>query len=71
MATKVLFAAVSAFAAVGVSTGITYHLPASAEWVLMAAMFTGQLGTITVTSANALSSRPRLHRLPEDRPSIG
>ncbi|MEO6531298.1 MAG: potassium transporter TrkG [Specibacter sp.] len=68
---KVLFEAVSAFATVGVSTGITYHLPASAEWVLMALMFTGRLGTITVASAIALSSRPRLHRLPEERPIIG
>lgn len=68
---KVLFESVSAFATVGVSTGITYHLPASAEWVLMALMFTGRLGTITVASAIALSSRPRLHRLPEERPIIG
>lgn len=68
---KVLFEAISAFATVGVSTGITYHLPASAEWVLMALMFTGRLGTITVASAIALSSRPRLHRLPEERPIIG
>ena len=68
---QVLFEAVSAFATVGVSTGITYHLPASAEWVLMALMFTGRLGTITVASAIALSSRPRLFRLPEERPIIG
>ncbi|MHA7306513.1 TrkH family potassium uptake protein [Arthrobacter sp. TMN-49] len=68
---KVLFESISAFATVGVSTGITYHLPASAEWVLMALMFTGRLGTITVASAIALASHPRLFRLPEERPIIG
>lgn len=34
------------------STGITYNLPASAEWVLMALMLTGRIGTITQTSAS-------------------
>lgn len=68
---KVLFEAISAFATVGVSTGITYHLPPSAEWVLMALMFTGRIGTITVASFLALTARPRLYRLPEERPIIG
>lgn len=61
----------SAFATVGVSTGTTYNLPPSAEWVLMALMFTGRNGTVAVASALALSSRPRLYRLPEERPIIG
>lgn len=68
---KVLFESISAFATVGLSTGITYHLPASAEWVLMALMFTGRIGTVTVASALALSAHPRLFRLPEERPIIG
>jgi trk system potassium uptake protein TrkH len=68
---KVLFESISAFATVGVSTGITYDLPANAQWVLMALMFTGRIGTITVASALALSSRPRLYQLPEERPIIG
>lgn len=68
---KVLFESISAFATVGVSTGITYHLPASAEWVLMVLMFTGRIGTVTVASALALSAHPRLYRLPEERPIIG
>ncbi|MGY2744668.1 Trk-type K+ transport system membrane component [Arthrobacter sp. UYCu723] len=37
----------------------------------MALMFTGRIGTITVASALALSSRPRLYQLPEERPIIG
>lgn len=68
---KVLFESISAFATVGMSTGITYHLPPSAEWVLMALMFTGRIGTVTVASALALAARPRLYRLPEERPIIG
>ncbi|WP_426987545.1 TrkH family potassium uptake protein [Pseudarthrobacter sp. Y6] len=68
---KVLFESISAFATVGLSTGITYDLPPSAQWVLMALMFTGRIGTITVASALALSSRPRLYQLPEERPIIG
>lgn len=68
---RVLFESISAFATVGLSTGITYDLPVNAQWVLMALMFTGRIGTITVASALALSSRPRLYQLPEERPIIG
>ncbi|WP_115788970.1 TrkH family potassium uptake protein [Arthrobacter silvisoli] len=68
---KVLFEAISAFGTVGVSTGITYNLPAGAQWVLMVLMFTGRLGSVTLASALALSSHPRLFRLPEERPIIG
>ncbi|WP_406632392.1 TrkH family potassium uptake protein [Pseudarthrobacter quantipunctorum] len=68
---KVLFESISAFATVGLSTGITYHLPPAAQWVLMALMFTGRIGTVAVASALALSAHPRLYRLPEERPIIG
>ncbi|MGA8790989.1 MAG: potassium transporter TrkG [Paenarthrobacter sp.] len=68
---QVLFESISAFSTVGVSTGITYHLPASAQWVLMMLMFTGRIGSITLASALALSSHSRLYRLPEERPIIG
>ncbi len=68
---KVLFETISAFGTVGLSTGITYHLPPTAEWVLMALMFTGRIGSVTVASAIALASRPRLFNLPEERPIIG
>ena len=68
---KVLFESISAFGTVGLSTGITYNLPVNAEWVLMVLMYTGRIGTITVASAIAISSRPRLYQLPEERPIIG
>lgn len=67
----VLFEAVSAFATVGLSTGITADLPGSAQLVLAALMFLGRLGPITLVSALALRERPTLHRLPEGRPILG
>ncbi|MDQ1055028.1 trk system potassium uptake protein TrkH [Arthrobacter sp. SORGH_AS 212] len=68
---RVLFESISAFGTVGMSTGITPTLPPTAQWVLMVLMFTGRIGTVTVASALALSARPRLFRLPEERPIIG
>lgn len=67
----VLFESISAFATVGLSTGITPDLPATAEITLMWLMFTGRVGTITVASALALSTRHRHFHLPEERPIVG
>jgi potassium uptake TrkH family protein len=66
-----LFEATSAFGTVGLSTGITAGLPANAQLVLITLMFLGRIGTITVSTALALSLRSRLFRLPEERPIIG
>ncbi|GAB4098459.1 TrkH family potassium uptake protein [Sinomonas halotolerans] len=68
---KVLFEAVSAFATVGLSTGITPSLADPAQLVVILLMFLGRVGTITVASALALTARPRLYALPEERPVIG
>ncbi len=67
----VLFEVVSAFATVGLSTGITADLPASGQLLLIALMFVGRLGPVTLASALALRTRPRLYRLPEERPIVG
>ncbi len=67
----VLFEAISAFATVGLSTGITPDLPGSAQVTLMALMFVGRVGTITVASALALKSRHHHFHLPEERPVVG
>jgi potassium uptake TrkH family protein len=67
----VLFETTSAFATVGLSTGITPSLPTSAQLVLAALMFIGRLGPITLVSALALRDRQRRYRLPEGRPIIG
>jgi potassium uptake TrkH family protein len=67
----VLFEVVSAFATVGLSTGITGSLSEVGQVVLMVLMFVGRVGTITVASALALHTRHHLYRLPEERPIVG
>jgi trk system potassium uptake protein TrkH len=66
-----MFEAISAFATVGLSTGITGQLPAGGQAVLVLLMFIGRVGTITVATALALRSRDRLYRYPEERPIVG
>lgn len=68
---QVLFEVVSAFATVGLSTGITAQLSVEGQLLLCALMFLGRLGPVTLASALALRSRPRAYDLPEDRPIIG
>ena len=68
---EVFFEVVSAFATVGLSTGITADLPALGKIVLTILMFVGRLGPITLASALALRERGRLYELPEGRPIIG
>ncbi len=66
-----LFETTSAFATVGLSTGITAGLHPGLQLLLVALMFIGRLGPITVASALALRARVRLYDLPEERPVIG
>lgn len=68
---QVLFEVVSAFATVGLSTGITAKVGDGGQLVLTALMFLGRLGPITLASALALRGRPRLYELPLERPIIG
>ena len=67
----VMFETISAFATVGLSTGITAGLPEAGQGVLIALMFIGRVGTITVATALALHTRPRPFRYPEERPIVG
>ena len=67
----VLFEVTSAFATVGLSTGITADLPVAGQLLLVGLMFLGRLGPITLVSALALRERQRLYQLPEGRPIIG
>lgn len=67
----VLFEAISAFATVGLSTGITFALPPSAEIVLVVLMFLGRIGPLTLGTAIALRERRLLYELPKERPVIG
>lgn len=66
-----LFEVTSAFATVGLSTGITADLPAAAKGVLIIMMFAGRLGPVTVASAIALRRQRRLYEYPKERPIIG
>jgi trk system potassium uptake protein TrkH len=68
---RILFEVVSAFATVGMSTGITAGLPAGAQVVLIVLMFIGRLGPLTLGTALVLRNRPILYQLPKERPAIG
>ncbi|WP_232021779.1 MULTISPECIES: TrkH family potassium uptake protein [Pseudonocardia] len=67
----VLFESISAAATVGLSTGITPHLPPAAHVLMSALMFIGRLGPITLGAALALRDRPRRYERPEERPIVG
>lgn len=67
----VLYEVVSAFATVGLSTGITAQVGVAGQLLLIGLMFVGRIGTVTLGSALALRSRPRLYDLPKERPLIG
>ncbi|TCJ70423.1 UNVERIFIED_ORG: potassium uptake TrkH family protein [Dietzia maris] len=66
-----LFEVTSAFATVGLSTGITAQLPGWGQWILIALMYLGRIGPITMVSALAARQRGRRYDLPAERPLIG
>lgn len=68
---QVLFEVVSAFATVGLSTGITADLPGAGQLVLTMLMFLGRLGPVTLATALALRHRQRMFTYPEEQPIIG
>lgn len=67
----ILYETISAFSLVGLSTGITPLLPAAAKYVLIALMYMGRVGTLTIATALAMRERRRVIRMPEERPMIG
>ena len=68
---RILFEVISAFATVGLSTGITPLLPTSAKYVIVVLMFVGRVGTMTAATALAMRERRRVIRVPAERPLIG
>ncbi|HHT33036.1 MAG TPA: TrkH family potassium uptake protein, partial [Corynebacterium sp.] len=68
---QILFEVTSAFATVGLSTGITGQLPVPAQMVLVALMFAGRVGPLALAGALAARGRGRLYDYPEERPFIG
>jgi trk system potassium uptake protein len=68
---QLLFEVISAFATVGLSTGITHLLPDAGQLLLVAIMFIGRVGPITLGTALALRTRRLMYELPKERPLIG
>lgn len=68
---QVIFEVISAFATVGLSTGITADLPPIAQITLTALMIIGRVGTITVAAALATRAISARYRYPEERPIVG
>ena len=68
---QIIFEVVSAFATVGLSTGITPLMPAVGKIILIILMISGRVGPVTVVAALAYRRRPVLYELPKERPLIG
>jgi trk system potassium uptake protein len=67
----IFFEVISAFATVGMSTGITAALPAAGQLTLVLLMFVGRLGPMSFAAALALRERHPHFELPKERPLIG
>ncbi|MGW8567502.1 TrkH family potassium uptake protein [Isoptericola sp. NPDC055881] len=68
---QVLYEVVSAFSTTGLSTGITADMQAWHQLVLVALMFLGRLGPITLGTGLAMRDRQRLYRRPRAAVVIG
>ncbi|MEU5861198.1 MULTISPECIES: potassium transporter TrkG [unclassified Nonomuraea] len=68
---QVLFEVVSAFGTNGLSTGITSQATPAGQVLLVALMFIGRIGPLTLGSALALKERTRRYELPEERVIVG
>ena len=68
---KVIFEVISAFATVGLSTGITAELPPAAQTVIIALMFIGRVGVVTLAMALATSQIKRSFRYPGEKLIVG
>lgn len=68
---KLMFEVVSAFATVGLSTGITGNLPPGAQLVIIALMYAGRVGVVTLALALAINQVPQAYRYPEEKPIVG
>jgi trk system potassium uptake protein TrkH len=71
MLSNLLFEAVSAFAVVGYSTGITADLSAVSKVVLIVTMFVGRLGALTLAQALIAREHQSVVRYPEEVIKVG
>jgi trk system potassium uptake protein TrkH len=68
---QILFEVVSAFATVGLSTGITANVSALAKLILIATMYIGRVGVLLLMSALLGDARPTAIRYPEENLLVG
>ena len=68
---QVVFEAISAFATVGLSTGITSSLGGASKLLLVALMFVGRLGPLTVVVSVARRERPDKVKYPAEQLMVG
>jgi trk system potassium uptake protein TrkH len=68
---RALYEVISAYATCGLSTGITSSLPPEAKGTLIAMMYLGRVGSLTIAAALALNKQRRVIRYPSERPIIG
>ncbi|WP_102157343.1 TrkH family potassium uptake protein [Zhihengliuella halotolerans] len=68
---RVLFESISAFATCGLSVGLSGDLPPAGKYVLIALMFAGRVGTITLAAGLSTRQREMRFHYPEERPIIG
>ena len=68
---QVLFEVVSAFATVGLSTGITASVSAGAKLVLILTMYVGRVGVLLLMSGLLGDPRPSAIRYPEENLLVG
>ncbi len=66
-----LYETISAFSTVGLSTGITPHLGTAGQMILVALMYLGRVGPLTLAVALAARERQRRYEFPEERPLVG
>lgn len=68
---RLLFEVTSAFSTAGITTDITRALPQPAQYLLVALVFLGRVGTIGALAALALRTRHRMYRYPDERALVG
>jgi Trk-type K+ transport system membrane component len=68
---RIMFEVISAFATVGLSTGLAAEMPPAGQIVLVVMMYVGRVGTVALATALALKVRTTPYRYPEERPIVG
>lgn len=68
---RCLFEVISAFATVGLTTGITPQLPVTAQMILIVTMIVGRVGPFTLAAALSMRRTPLLYDRPAGHVLIG